>query len=252
MAAHMKLVILLLFFLIKMYESKMELLKLPDGFVYLSDIIPDIQERVRYFTKLNFTGDKLNGYKCHRIIITTQAATSLKNVQEDLKKEGYSLVVYDGYRPQKAVDNFISWSQNSENSMKEYFYPHVEKSKVFDLGYVAKKSGHSRGSTIDLTIIESNKIADNGFTPQKRKLIDGREFSYLEDNTVDMFSSFDLFDEASHHDTNLIPKEFLDRRNYLREKMKKYGFREYTNEWWHYTLENEPYPNTFFDFDIVY
>jgi D-alanyl-D-alanine dipeptidase len=225
--------------------------KLPEGFVYLNDIAPDIQERVRYNTVLNFTGGKVNGYNAYKIILTKQAADALKLIQEDLIKEGYSLVVYDGYRPQKAVDNFVNWSLNSQQTMKQFFFPYVDKQKVFDLGYVAKKSGHSRGSTVDLTIIQKESISKIGFLPEKRLFTDEREFFYLNDYTVDMFSSFDLFDEASHHDTKLIPEENLKRRNYLREKMKKFGFKEYQYEWWHFTLGNEPYPDTYFDFDIL-
>ncbi len=226
---------------------------LPEGFVYIKDIDPTIQESVRYASSENFVGAPIEGYVAPRTILTRAAAEALHKVQEELLNEGYCLVVYDAYRPQKAVDNFMRWSTDiSEQSMKKRYYPRVNKADVFDLGYVAKKSGHSRGSTVDLSIIKIDKKLKNNseIVVLSRQLNDGFSILCLDDNSVDMGSTFDLFDEASHHDTSLVGASYIKLRNYLRHKMEKYGFKAYSNEWWHYTLVDEPFPNTYFDFDV--
>jgi len=192
----------------------------------------------------------IRGYKASEAILTREAAEALKNVQRKLLGIGYSLVIYDAYRPQKAVDNFMEWSKNSDQTNKLKYYPWVDKDKVFELGYVAEKSGHSRGSTVDITIIDKNKRINLSPILKERLLTDGRNVSLIDDNTEDMYTSFDLFDEASHHDTTLIPKEYLEKRNMLRRIMIENGFKEYPYEWWHYTLNNETFPNEYFDFDI--
>lgn len=133
-------------------------LSLPEGFVYLSDIDPTIRQEPLYYGTHNFLGQKVDGYKAPKIIITEKAALALKDVQDDLRKDGYSLLVHDGYRPQKAVNHFIRWSKdNNDQKTKEFYYPNIDKRDVFKLGYVAKKSGHTRGSTLDLTIIGIGK-----------------------------------------------------------------------------------------------
>ncbi len=223
---------------------------LPQDFVYVKDINPSIIESLRYYSKENFIGIQIDGYKANRVILTKQAAEALSNVQQELLKQGYSLVVYDAYRPQRAVDMFITWSQDLNDQVeKSKYYPRVDKSEVFQLGYVTKKSGHTRGSTVDLTIIKLNSVPHE-VQIEKRYLTDGSQILFLNDGTIDMGSSFDLFDEASHHDTALVKPEFLKMRDYLREIMKKNGFYEYKKEWWHYTLKDEPFPNTYFDFDV--
>jgi D-alanyl-D-alanine dipeptidase len=144
----------------------------------------------------------------------------------------------------------MKWSKDSNDQVaKEKYYPDINKADVFKLGYVAEKSGHSRGSTVDLSII---RIGDSlkPITFQKRQLKNGSIIPFLDDGSVDMSSSFDLFGEASHHDSNLIETEFLARRNYLRGIMKKNGLNDYPEEWWHYTLKNEPFPDTYFDFVV--
>ena len=195
-------------------------------------------------------GRKIDGYKANRVILTSEAAIALVKIQQELLKNGYSLVIYDAYRPQRAVDFFMKWSKDSNDQVaKEKYYPDINKADVFKLGYVAEKSGHSRGSTVDLSII---RIGDSlkPITFQKRQLKNGSIIPFLDDGSVDMSSSFDLFGEASHHDSNLIETEFLARRNYLRGIMKKNGFNDYPEEWWHYTLKNEPFPDTYFDFVV--
>ena len=224
--------------------------ELPKDFVNLKEIEPSIIENLRYFSNENFIGRKIDGYNANRVILTHKAAIALVKVQQELLKDGYSLVIYDAYRPQRAVDLFMKWSKDSEDQIaKEKYYPNINKADVFKLGYVAEKSGHSRGSTVDLSII---KVGDSlkPITLQKRQLKNGSIIPFLHDGTVDMGSSFDLFGEASHHDNNLIEKEFLDQRNYLRRVMKKNGFNDYQEEWWHYTLKDEPFPDTYFDFIV--
>lgn len=222
---------------------------LPEGFVYLDDLDSTIQTSMRYATKENFVGAVVDGYKVSRIIMTKQAAQALCLVQKELLQEGYSLVVYDAYRPQKAVDHFIRWSNNLQDiSTKNRYYPNIAKDSVFDLGYVAKRSGHSRGSTIDLSIIQVDKKLKKPIL--QVRTINGHQIPFFDDGTVDMGSSFDLLDEASHHDSPKMTDAYNSQRHYLREKMLKHGFKMYSQEWWHYTLVNEPFPNTFFDFDI--
>lgn len=223
---------------------------LPNGFVYLKDFDPTIIQNLRYYDDENFVGIKIEGYKSDKVILSREAAVKLATVQKELLADGYSLVIYDAYRPQKAVNHFMKWSEDLSNQVtKGKYYPLIDKSNIFNLGYVAEKSGHSRGSTVDLTIIKSDSILKK-VSVHDRKLLNDQVISYLDDGTVDMGSSFDLFDKASHHDSKLIDKKYLGMRNYLRAIMKKNGFKEYEQEWWHYTLENEPFLNTYFNFDI--
>lgn len=225
--------------------------KMPDDFVYLSDIDPTIIQSTRYYTENNFLARVVNGYQSKEMMCTKSAAEALKLVQGEMNSKGYNLVVYDAYRPQRAVDDFIKWSKDSKDqAAKLYYYPYIDKENVFELGYVAKKSSHSRGSTFDLSIIP----LQNEVTPIKayiRTLTNGQEIYFLDDGSVDMGASFDLFHEISHHGTNLITKEQEQMRNLLKDTMKKYGFNEYQEEWWHYTLSNEQYPDTYFNFVVV-
>lgn len=159
--------------------------------------------------------------------------------------------MYDGYRPQAAVDEFCDWGNDlNDISAKNYYYPTLEKKALFEAGYVPQKTSmHSRGSTFDLTLI---KIEDN-IQPIKylrRVLTNGEEIFFLDDGTVDMGSSFDLFHQVSHHDSSLVNYSQAKMRNFLRDGMKRFGFKEYQEEWWHYSLKNEPYPNTYFDFVV--
>jgi len=225
------------------------------GFVYLHEVDPSIQISLRYYSNENFLGRRVKAYNKPVLMMTRQAAQALKRVQAELKKDGYELVIYDAYRPQDAVDNFMVWSLDINDQVKkEQYYPRVDKAKVFELGYVAERSGHSRGSTVDLTIIKKGeKVHD--VVERKRVLLDGFIISYLDDGTVDMGSSFDLFDVASHHENNVIPEEYKKMRAYLKEKMVKHGFNPYSEEWWHFTLKDEPYPSSrgdssYFNFSI--
>lgn len=199
----------------------------PDGFVYLNDIVPDCLPEVRYFSTYNFVGQRVDGYNAPRVICTRQVALALKKVSDDCLERGYLLKVYDIYRPQKAVDHFVRWSKDPDDlKTKDIFYPNIGKEDLFK-GYIAARSGHSRGSTVDLTLVER---------------ANGRE--------LDMGSSFDLLDPASHHDSPLVTPAQNANRKLLKSLMEKHGFAPYSKEWWHYTLKNEPHPKTYFNFEI--
>lgn len=236
------------------YSTAMSETPLPKDFVYLADVDPTILVSLRYSTTQNFVGIPVDGYKKSQLILTLQAALALKAVQAEVQKDGFSLVIYDAYRPQQAVDHFIRWADDEKDqTKKEHYYPRVDKAKVFELGYVGKKSSHSRGSTIDLTLIEVGKKL-HAIQEKKRTLRDGYTITILDDGTLDMGSSFDLFDIASHFDNDLIEESFKKRRAYLKTVMEKHGFKSYDKEWWHFTLKNEPYPadqdRSYFDFPI--
>lgn len=211
------------------------------GFVYLHEIDPTILVSLRYLTNENFVGTPIDGYKETVVIMTRVAAEALQKVQHELSKDGYCLVIYDAYRPQQAVDHFVRWSNDcNDQCKKSQYYGRVDKSKVFDLGYIARRSGHTRGSTVDLTMIKTNKTLQP-IEKKKRTLLDGHEIIILDDGTVDMGSSFDLFDEVSHTNSNLIEKKYKKRREYLKTTMEQQGFENYSKEWWHFTLKNEPF-----------
>ncbi len=224
------------------------------GFVYLNEVDPTILVSLRYNSNENFVGKPVAGYKKSVVLLTKQAAEALKKVQQALKKDGYSLVVYDAYRPQQAVDNFMCWSVDIKDQLKKsQYYPRVNKADVFELGYVAERSGHSRGSTIDLTIIELGKKVHD-VEESDRTLLDGFTVKFLDDGTVDMGSSFDLFDVASHFENNVIQEKYKRLRTYLKQVMEKHGFKNYPEEWWHFTLRNEPFPAnsdaSYFNFSV--
>ena len=225
--------------------------ELPEGFVYLDTVISTHVEWLRYSGTENFLGRPVRGYNGDRIICTKECALALERVHHRVQRDGYVLVVYDAFRPQRAVDNFAEWSTDlSDQGQKAKYYPFVDKARVFELGYVALKSGHSRGSTVDVTLLKVCETLRKDVTLSERVFSDGRTLPFLDDNTVDMGTSFDLFDEASHHDSSLVTAEQLQRRNYLRDVMLVEGFQALQDEWWHYTLNNEPFPETYFDFDI--
>ena len=200
-----------------------------EGFVMITDVIPEAILEIRYYSTFNFVGERIDAYEAPVAYLTKEAAAALKNVSDDLMAQGYRIKIYDAYRPQTAVDHFKAWAEDLEaTEMKPYFYPEVDKSELFDKGYIAAKSGHSRGSTVDLTIVD---------------MLTGRE--------VDMGGGFDYFGELSHPDyTATLTQEQIDNRMILREAMIKSGFRPLPEEWWHFTLENEPYPETYFDFPV--
>lgn len=201
---------------------------LPQGFVYVKSMIPDLDVELRYFTPNNFVGDTIQGYNSNRLILTHQTAEALKSVQDELQLQNYCLKVYDGYRPQRAVNHFMEWARDLGDTInKRQFYPRVDKRNLFNEGYIATRSGHSRGSTVDLTITDGN----TGIP-------------------LDMGSPYDFFGEESWVDYGGISEAQKANRQLLQDVMQKYNFRNYANEWWHFTLRWEPFPETYFDFEV--
>ena len=226
--------------------------QIPEGFVDIKNTIPDIELDIRYFGPHNFVGEKINGYNAGKCLLTKEAATALAEVQKDLARFSLSLKIYDCYRPQRAVDHFVKWATEIKNiKTKKEFYPTVDKRNLFKDGYIDSKSGHSRGSTIDLTIVPVP-------VPQQAEYIPGQILSAchlpvnrrFRDNSIDMGTGFDCFSELSHTENKSIGLQQRLNRMLLKSLMTKYGFRNFEKEWWHYTLINEPYPNTYFDFVI--
>ena len=199
-----------------------------EGFVYIHEVVPDVVLDIRYFSEDNFMGTRVDGYRRPVTLISKEAARALIEVQKELNQQGLGLKIFDAYRPQKAVNHFVRWSNDPADILtKERYYPALPKNRLFDLGYIARKSGHTRGSTADLTIV---------------RLATGEE--------LDMGSPWDFFGEISHHDSPLVDDNAAANRNLLRKVMIDHGFKPITTEWWHYTLENEPFPETYFDFDV--
>ena len=197
-------------------------------FVLLSDAVPDAILEIRYYSTYNFVGARIDGYEEPVALLTKEAAAALKEVSDDVIAQGYRLKIYDAYRPQKAVDHFVRWAEDTADvKMKEYFYPDLEKDVLFPLGYIAEHSGHSRGSTVDLTL-----------------------FDMTTEKEADMGGTFDFFGELSHPDYKDITEEQYANRMILREAMLRHGFKPLDEEWWHFTLENEPYPDTYFTFPV--
>lgn len=200
----------------------------PDAFCYLDVVIPDAVYDMRYFGNNNFVGEKIDGYERPRFILTKVAAYALLKVQRDLSAFGLGLKFFDGYRPQMAVDHFVRWAEDLKDvRMKGQFYPEVAKENLFRDGYIAARSGHSRGSTVDLTLIN---------------LESGRE--------LNMGTPFDFFSHLSWPESMKMPAQIRANRALLREVMVRYGFRPLKEEWWHFTLDNEPFPDTYFNFPI--
>ncbi len=197
------------------------------GFVSVSDVIPDVLLDVRYYSTYNFVGERIDGYEAPLVLLTEEAAEALALVSADLRRNGLRLVLYDGYRPQRAVDHFVRWAEGADESMRPVFYPDVDKADLFTRGFIARRSGHSRGSTIDLT------------------LLDERSGTLL-----DMGGSFDFFGELSHPDSPAVSPQQHANRYLLREAMLNRGFKPLSTEWWHFTLVDEPYPDTYFDFPV--
>jgi D-alanyl-D-alanine dipeptidase len=201
---------------------------LPNGFVDLSAVVPDIVVDLRYATDDNFVGRRINGYRASRCILTRRAAQALERVQHDLAERGLGLKVFDCYRPKRAVAHFVRWARDpADTAMKSKYYPQIDKRDLFKLGYIATRSGHSRGSTLDLTLVRTaNGIA------------------------LDMGTPFDFFSPKSWTMDLSITAEQQFNRRMLFEAMNRRGFRGYDKEWWHFTLANEPFPRTYFDFVV--
>jgi D-alanyl-D-alanine dipeptidase len=200
-----------------------------ESFVDLKELMPNLRSDMRYFGSNNFVGAPIDGYNEPKILLTKEAAEALKKVQDELERLGFGLLVYDAYRPQRATDHFVRWSRDdNDDLMKAQYYPNIDKKDLFSKGYISVKSGHSRGSTVDVTIVSL-----------KTKQI------------LNMGSPYDLFDEVSNVDhTATISKNQHALRLLLKRRMEKHGWQSYPQEWWHFTLKDEPFPDTYFDFPI--
>ncbi len=216
-----------------------------ENFVNITDVVPDVILEIRYFGTYNFVGNRIDGYMQPTALLTRQAAEALKAVSDDVKAQGYRLKIFDAYRPQRAVDNFVRWAKDeSDVRMKQYFYPDLEKNLLFPQDYIAEKSGHTRGSTVDITL-----------------------FDMTTEKEVDMGGTFDWFGVESHPDFcgnpetgkytggkspkgRSITKQQFENRMILRQAMLRHGFKPLSSEWWHFTLKDEPFPDTYFNFPV--
>ena len=226
--------------------------KLKDGFVYIDEIDNSIIVNLKYFTKENFTGDVVPHYKVNRAIMTKEAALALSKAQKKFLEKEYSIVIYDAYRPSSSVKYFGEWMKDQNNMIrKKYHYPYIEKKIDMKDIYINSISGHSRGSTIDMTVIDINKKLLKESIYEER-IFNGKVYPYNNDNTIDCGTSFDLMDPASWSDNNTFDftEEQKSNRQFIRSIMESEGFQVLKDEWWHFTLKNEPYPNEYFDFEI--
>lgn len=223
---------------------------LPKGFVYLHDVAPDIIQDMRYATADNFIGNPIPGYKSGECIVTKEAAEQLKKAEQVIKTKGYTLKVYDCYRPKKSVDYFYKWSQKPKDErQKANYYPRELKKELFKRNYIAQSSGHTRGSTVDITLVKLDTPSDKTYEHQLIRCFD-KSPKYLNDNSIDMGTRFDCLDvTANIHYANLSKTQKANRA-LLKQLMLSHGFKPYFNEWWHYTLKNEPYPRTYFNFSV--
>lgn len=200
----------------------------PSGFVVLAEYVPGIIQEIRYYSTYNFIGDRVDGYEEPVALLSIEAARALKSASNELFVQGYRLKVFDAYRPAAAVKHFVLWGiEDQDIRMKQYFYPDLKKQELFEKGYIAKESSHSRGSTVDLTLLDMST---------------GKE--------VDMGSPFDYFGEISHPDYKGITEEQYENRMTLQRAMVRNGFEPISCEWWHFTLRDEPYPDTYFEFPV--
>ena len=198
------------------------------AFIEIANAVPDVILEIRYYSTFNFVGERIDGYVEPTALLTKEAAKALKTASDEFARRGYRLKIYDAYRPQRAVDHFVRWAKDtSDQRMKKVFYPEVPKERLFELGFIAEHSGHSRGSTVDLTLFDMSRGCD-----------------------VDMGGYFDYFGDISYFDHPDLTDAQRANRALLRDVMMNAGFAPYEYEWWHFTLCDEPYPDTFFDFPV--
>lgn len=214
---------------------------LPEGFVHLATLVPDAIQELRYHGANNFVGRPVAGYEAASCILSAPAARALQGVQAELRPQGLALKVFDCYRPQAAVDDFVRWGRDlADQKTKAAFYPDVPKAELFQRGYIAEKSGHSRGSTVDLTVVVRD--ARRASAVVHGPLADGME--------VDMGTPFDWFGVQSHTDHPGLAPDVRDNRRWLRALLQRHGFANLPQAWWHYTLQREPYPQRHFNFTV--
>lgn len=224
---------------------------LPEGFAYLRAVDPTILQDMRYYGAHNFLGRPVVGYEAPECILTEPAARQLTAVQANLLKRNLSLKVYDCYRPGRAVADFVKWAKDLDDAKtKTEFYPTVDKDRLFELGYIAERSGHSRGSTVDLTIVKLPAAKQPAFDPSRQQACFNSVDARYRDNSLDFGTGFDCFDELSHTANSQVNETARDNRAMLVDEMKAAGFQNYDREWWHFTLADEPFPQTYFDFPI--
>jgi D-alanyl-D-alanine dipeptidase len=220
----MKLRIVFLFALITNFAFS----QLPKGFVYVNDLIPSIHVELRYFGSDNFMGNPIDGYHKEVAILSEQATIALRDVQNELQQYNLSIKIYDSYRPQQAVNHFIRWARDLNDTLnKQEYYPNVMKQHLFKEGYIAARSGHTRGSTLDMTLVDINT-----------------------GKPLDMGSPYDFFGKVSWVNNKNLTAQQLANRMLIQTIMRKHGFMHYPKEWWHFTLRNEPFPDTYFDFPV--
>ena len=226
----MKILLTLLLFLsccLQDKQNKDNLSYDKSDFVEVSSVIPDVIYDIRYYSDYNFTGKRIDGYKANRAYLTKKATLALKKASDTLRNKGYRIVIYDAYRPQKAVDNFVRWMHDENDIGNKSFYPNIkDKLALISGDYVATKSGHTRGSVIDMSIVN------------------------MDGSTVDMGGTFDLFDRISNRDYDKLTEKQKANRKILEDAMADAGFEPLQSEWWHFRLIEEPYPDTYFDFDV--
>jgi len=225
---------------------------MPENFVDIQKTIPTVVLDIRYYTDHNFLGTRVDGYEAPKCFVTAPAAEALAKVQAELQEMSLSLKIYDCYRPQRAVNHFVRWAKDiGDTKTRAEFYSTVDKRNLFRDGYIAEKSGHSRGSTIDLTIVPVPAPAQEGYTAgQPLHACYLPAAKRFRDNGIDMGTGFDCFHELSHPGNLAVGKQQRIHRLLLKTLMDKHGFNNYDKEWWHFTLRNEPHPNTFFNFPV--
>lgn len=228
-----------------------ETLELPEGFVRLVDVAPAIRQDLRYAGQHNFVGRPIDGYAAGVCLLSREAADALAAAADELAASGLGLRVYDCYRPARAVADFVRWARDLDDStMQAEFYPRVDKSKLFELGYIAERSGHSRGSTVDIAIEPLGRDASVS-AAQVWPLVDCASPDRFDDGVLDFGTGYDCFDVRAHHGAAGISAEAETNRSMLADLLGRHGFVPYPEEWWHYTLAREPFPQTYFDFPII-
>jgi D-alanyl-D-alanine dipeptidase len=225
---------------------------LPKGFVYLRDIDPTILQDIRYAGSHNFVGRPIRGYLADECILSASAANALETVQKMLAEKKLALIVWDCYRPKRAVADFLQWSRDpADAEMKAEFYPRTDKEKLFALGYLARRSAHSRGSTVDLGIVP---MAFSSAAPpnpsQSLKACTAPKGERFEDGTIDFGTGYDCLDVRGNTSSALVGGTALRNRQTLKSYMREAGFRAYSKEWWHFELINEPFNRDGFDFEV--
>ncbi|MFG2678594.1 M15 family metallopeptidase [Streptomyces sp. NPDC048392] len=224
----------------------------PEDFVALRSVDPTIIEEMRYVTAHNFVGERIDGYRQRLCILNRPAAEALHLAQRRLLRQGYSLKVYDCYRPQRAVDHFVRWAEDlDDQDMKAEFYPDVDKTRLFDDGYIAEKSGHSRGSTMDLTLVRLPAVPTRPYHPgQPLAPCFAPQAERFPDNSVDMGTGYDCFDTRSHTLDPRVQGAQRANRLLLKNTLEDVGLVNLPEEWWHFTYQPEPHPDTYFDFPV--